>query len=266
MSGYLKLFKPAGLQTAFNVWPQFIRTVQNQETKYELDAIYLKTLKNTLPKKVSRHLSQSNSLINTSNRYSDFLNTLLEIIEEQLERRIESGALSIRKKVRMDKERIFQMIEVIRHVKTPEMARLKFGTNFGISPETIHMMEAELYSVDAKNACSKLSSIPEFELLNLYLFVKFCRNALTKKDIHLEKRMIKEEILEEFLERRPELVMKYGKRKESMTLDEQAEFEEEQEKKVKEKTMIKLAGFQKKAPIVDHEDKYDFPNLNDKKV
>jgi len=82
------------------------------------------------------------------------------------------------------------------------------------------------------------------------------------KEIHLEKRMIKEEILEEFLELRPELLMRYGKRKDSMTLDEQAEFEEEQEKKVKEKTMIKLAGFQKKAPIVDQDDKYDFPDLN----
>lgn len=91
------------------------------------------------------------------------------------------------------------MIEVIRHVKTSEMARLKFGTNFGISPDTIHMMETELYTADLKNACSKLDNITEFELLNLYVFVKFCRNALISKDIHLEKRMIKEEIIEEFL-------------------------------------------------------------------
>jgi hypothetical protein len=34
----------------------------------------------------------------------------------------------------MDKERIFQMIEVIRHIKTPDMAKLKFGTNFGMTP------------------------------------------------------------------------------------------------------------------------------------
>jgi len=134
MSGYLRLFSQTNLQTAYNVWPQFIRTVQNQETKYELDAVFLKSLKSNLPKKVRRMLKQSNSLINSSNKYSDFLNTLLNIIEDQLEKRIEEGALSIRKKVRMDKERIFQMIEVIRHVKTPEMARMKFGTNFGISP------------------------------------------------------------------------------------------------------------------------------------
>lgn len=29
---------------------------------------------------------------------------------------------------------------------------------------------------------------------------------------------------------------------------------------------MKLGGFQKKVMIVDHEDKYDFPDLNDKKV
>lgn len=62
----------------------------------------------------------------------------------------------------MDKERIFQMIEVIRHIKTSEMARLKFGTNFGINPETIHMLETELYFVNIKDACAKLNGISEF--------------------------------------------------------------------------------------------------------
>jgi len=76
------------------------------------------------------------------------------------------------------------------------------------------MMETELYFTDLKIACAKLNKISEFELLNLYIFVKFCRNALMNKEIHLEKRMIKEEILEEFLELRPELLMRYGKRKE----------------------------------------------------
>jgi hypothetical protein len=28
----------------------------------------------------------------------------------------------------------------------------------------------------------------------------------------------------------------------------------------------KLAAFQKKSPIIDQDDKYDFPDLNDKKV
>lgn len=52
MSGYLKLFKENNLSTAYNVWPQFIRTVQNIDTKHELDAVYLASLKSNLPKKV----------------------------------------------------------------------------------------------------------------------------------------------------------------------------------------------------------------------
>lgn len=52
-----------------------------------------------------------------------------------------------------------------------------------------------------------------------------------------------------------------------MTLEEQAEFEQEQEKKTQEKLLNKLAGFQKKVNvIVDNEDKYDFPELGSKKV
>jgi hypothetical protein len=37
-------------------------------------------------------------------------------------------------------------------------------------------------------------------------------------------------------------------------------------KKGKEKTLNKLAGFQKKSHIIDQDDKYDFPDLNDKKM
>ena len=50
-----------------------------------------------------------------------------------------------------------------------------------------------------------------------------------------------------------------------MTLDEQAQFEDEQEKKTKEKVLNKLAGFQKKTHIIDKDDKYEFPELGDRK-
>jgi hypothetical protein len=60
---------------------------------------------------------------------------------------------------------------------------------------------------------------------------------------------------------------KYGKRKESMTLDEQVEFEKEQEKKTKEKALNRLTGgFMKKQVVIDQDDKYDFPTLGGNKV
>lgn len=43
------------------------------------------------------------SLINTSERYSDFFDKLLRIVEEHIQKRIESGDINIRKKVKMDK-------------------------------------------------------------------------------------------------------------------------------------------------------------------
>jgi hypothetical protein len=52
IESFLKLFKPEMQLTAYNIWPQFIRTVQNQETRHELDAVYLQALKSNLPKKV----------------------------------------------------------------------------------------------------------------------------------------------------------------------------------------------------------------------
>lgn len=62
----------------------------------------------------------------------------------------------------MDKERIFQMIEVIRHIRTSEMARLKFSTNFGISPDTMHSIESKLYSAPLTEASVHLDRINEF--------------------------------------------------------------------------------------------------------
>lgn len=132
ITSYLSLFSKDNLELAYKIWPQFIRTVQNSDTREELDRAYLKIYKN-LPKK-------NNSLVNSSKKYSDLFAQFQKVVEKALEKRIESGGLNIRKKVRMDKERIFQMIEIIRHVKTAELAHIKFGTNFGLAPETIKVI------------------------------------------------------------------------------------------------------------------------------
>jgi hypothetical protein len=45
----------------------------------------------------------------------------------------------------MERERISQLIEILRRVRTPEMAKLKFSTNFGVSVDTIDYVTNFLY-------------------------------------------------------------------------------------------------------------------------
>ena len=100
LEGFLKLF--SSKRTAYNVWPQYIRTVQNQATREELDEVYLKSLK-TLTKRVP-------TMANTASRYSDFMSCLLSEIEINMESRIVEGPMNIKKGVRIDRTRIYQII------------------------------------------------------------------------------------------------------------------------------------------------------------
>ena len=45
----------------------------------------------------------------------------------------------------MDRERILQLVEILRRVSTPEMAKLKFSTNFGLSVDNIDFICNKLY-------------------------------------------------------------------------------------------------------------------------
>jgi hypothetical protein len=52
-----------------------------------------------------------------------------------------NGSIDIRKTIKIDKARIFQMIEVLRHMRAIDMVKLKFASNFSIMPETIIHLE-----------------------------------------------------------------------------------------------------------------------------
>jgi hypothetical protein len=47
----------------------------------------------------------------------------------------------------MDHIRIIQLIEILRRVKTSEMAKLKFSTNFGIPVEIIERIKRKIFFV-----------------------------------------------------------------------------------------------------------------------
>lgn len=45
--------------------------------------------------------------------------------------------MSIKKPVRREKERLFQIMGVVRRLKIEEMAKFKFATNFGLQKATV---------------------------------------------------------------------------------------------------------------------------------
>lgn len=51
----------------------------------------------------------------------------------------------MKKRIKMERQRIFQLIEILRRVKTNEMSKLKFITNFGLSIEGIDYIVNKVY-------------------------------------------------------------------------------------------------------------------------
>lgn len=48
----------------------------------------------------------------------------------------------------MPKERIFQLIEILRHVRTSEMGKLKFASNFGLQTDTLDLIRTKILLQD----------------------------------------------------------------------------------------------------------------------
>lgn len=88
------------------------------------------------------------------------------------------------------------MIEILRHMRSIDMIKLKFAANFSILPETLDFIETKIFTSPLEKVQTELHKISETEFMNFYLYIKFCRDVLVGKKIHLEKQFIKEEILE----------------------------------------------------------------------
>lgn len=88
-----------GNYIGFRTFQIFLRTIQNENTSRSLDIEYLKELKR-LPKKIP-------CLINTVESYSDFFKRFREEIEKNIIHRIESKRISMKKRIKMDKSRIY---------------------------------------------------------------------------------------------------------------------------------------------------------------
>lgn len=67
--------------------------------------------------------------------------------------------MSIKKPVKRCKERLFQIIGVVRRLKIEEMARFKFATNFGINKDTVDFLISKVFKKNVSEIQEKLNKI-----------------------------------------------------------------------------------------------------------
>ena len=122
----------------------------------------------------------------SSKTHSELLHKLKEKFEENIIKRIETGNFDINdnKKYSMEQLRAFQLIEILRRVKTEEMSKLKFMSNFGVN---IHFCDVIRKKIYFENNEEIQKSINEFDnenivLINLYL--NYCYELLKGNKIH----------------------------------------------------------------------------------
>ena len=175
--------------------------MQNEETQRELDDVLYSEIRK-LP-------TQKENLLTMSLKYSDLMNNLLKYVEDNIINRIKAKILSLKNKKIMEKSRIFQLIEISRRVKTMEMAKFKFLTNFGISVINIEILTKKLLVGNLNEINGILDSFCNGEILPLYLYVSFCSEILAGKKIHKEKKEISSNILKEFVKRHLEEIKEF---------------------------------------------------------
>lgn len=94
------------------------------------------------------------------------------------------------------------------------MAKFKFASNFGVQLDTSQMIQEKVFKMNEENIQSRLSKVPNEEFIDLYVFVKYCYEAIThSENMHLSKNKIHEHVLQDYLFDRPELDKAYGPKK-----------------------------------------------------
>lgn len=94
--------------------------------------------------------SKHDNLLVKCECYSDLFKAFIQELETNIENRIKNKTLSIKKPVKRCKERLFQIMGVVRRLKIEEMAKFKFAPNFGIHKETV---EHILNNIFKKRPC-----------------------------------------------------------------------------------------------------------------
>lgn len=105
-------------------------------------------------------------------------------MEDNIMSRIKNNMIGLKNRKFMDKSRIFQLIEIIRRVKTNEMVKFKFLTNFGVSLKNFDAITKKILFVNLEEIPAILETFPNEDLLPLFLYLTFCCDLLAGKKIH----------------------------------------------------------------------------------
>lgn len=71
------------------------------------------------------------------------------------------------------------------------MAKFKFASNFGVQLDTSEMIHEKIFKMNQENIQNRLTKIPNEEIVDLYVFVKYCYEAIThNENMHLTKNKI----------------------------------------------------------------------------
>jgi hypothetical protein len=135
--------KKVSHRSGYLIIPHFIRTITNEDMKIDLDQAFVRALKK-LP-------SKTESILMRCEHYSDLSKLIMKEIEANIEYRIQKGKLSIKKPVKRSKERLFQIMGVVRRLKIQEMAKFKFSTNFGLQKDTVDYMLNKVFKQKLKD-------------------------------------------------------------------------------------------------------------------
>ncbi|CAK87927.1 unnamed protein product (macronuclear) [Paramecium tetraurelia] len=193
VNSFIQMFEPkTGLRLI--TFYMAMKDVKDQFSKI-LDDAYIKQLK-ALPRR-------NNPIIIVCKTYSELFIKLLEELNKNLIKRIEDGDLVQYQDTIMPKERIFQLIEVLRHVKTSEMGKFKFALNFGLSTQMIfqkfNVKNFIIYQLE------HISAISNHDLVPFYLYVNLSMKILRGEQIHKEKKDLNECVYYEFFQNNKKL-------------------------------------------------------------
>ncbi|CAD8190995.1 unnamed protein product [Paramecium pentaurelia] len=197
VSDFIKMFE---LKTGLRLITFYMamRDVKENKNKWKiLDDAYFKELQK-LPRRY-------NSIIMNCNTYSELFLKLLDELNKNLVQRIETGELKNYADTIMPKERIFQFIEVLRHVRTQEMGKFKFALNFGLLQQVLEHIKQHILLDDLSNIQQHISKITNRDLVPFYLYVNLSSKILKGEQIHKEQKDVNECVYMEFFQKNDQL-------------------------------------------------------------
>ena len=118
----------------------------------------------------------------------------------------------MKKRIKMERSRIYQLIEILRRIKTDEMSKLKFAINFGLSSEGMDYVINKVYFSSLDKLHERINKIPTQDFLKLYLYISICDDMISGKYTRKDMNKISTLIFKDFFEKNPQIVENYCKK------------------------------------------------------